>query len=171
MSEPAAPALAPQPFVLPPRLIGRPHVSRVLRELEAVDTYMASQAIRNPDAAPVVPGISRVFRELVEDNAVDLTDQKQRQSLMKRIRVIKDTAPVAHITFAVEPDVLVLTELATWMRNNIHEVTLLAVGVQPNIIGGCVVRTNDKVYDFSFKKHFAGKQALLSRAIQEAVAS
>ena len=171
MSEPAALALAPQPFVLPPRLIGRPHVSRVLRELEAVDTYMASQAIRNPDAEPVIPGISRVLRELVEDNSIDLTDQKQRQSSMSRIRTIKDTAPVAHITFAVEPDVLVLTELATWMRKNIHEATLLAVGVQPNIVGGCIVRTKDKVYDFSFKKHFASKQALLSKTIREAVAS
>jgi F0F1-type ATP synthase delta subunit len=168
VSDTVQPALAPEAFVLPPRLIGRSHISRVLREVEAVDTYMASQAIRSPQISPVVPGVSRVLRELVEVNRCDLADQKQRQRLAARLRKTKDSAPVAHVTFAIEPDVLILTELTQWLRANVHEFVLVSAGVQPNIIGGCVVRTPDKVYDFSFKKHFVGKQALLSQAIKKA---
>lgn len=170
MNELGSEALAPKPFVLPARLIGKPHVARIIRELEAVDTYMASQAIRNPQTAPIVPGISRVLRELVEANDILLDDQKQRQQLIRTLKSIKDTAPVAHVTFAVEPDITVLTDLARWMRANTHEWSLLSVGVQPNIIGGCVIRTPDKIYDLSFKKFFAGKQADLQQVIKGIVA-
>lgn len=171
MSDHVSQTLTPQPFVLPPRLIGRPHIARILRELEAVDAYMATQAIRNSDTPPVVPGISRVLRELIEKNAIVMTEPKHRQRLISKLRRIKDTAPVIHITFAVEPDIIILTELTTWVRAEIHDSVLLSVGVQPDIIGGCVVRTPDKVYDLSFKKHFAGKQEILAQAIKEAVSA
>jgi F0F1-type ATP synthase delta subunit len=171
VNEGSSEALVPKPFVLSPRLIGRPHIARVSRELEAVDTYMASQAIRNPKTPPVVPGVSRVLRELVEANDIALEDQAQRQQLIRKLKTIKDTAPVAHVTFAVEPDITILTDIARWMRDNTHEWALLSVGVQPNIIGGCVMRTPDKVYDVSFKKFFANKQADLQQVIKGIVAT
>ena len=164
------PALAPTPFVLPARLIGRSHIARILREIEAVDSYMSSQAIRSPEVKPVVPGISRVLRELLDANQAALIDQKERQRLLKLLRKVKDAAPQVHMTFAIEPDVIILTDVVKWLRENTHEHALVSVGVQPNIVGGCVVRTPDKVYDLSFQKHFSGLQSTLRDALVKVAA-
>lgn len=159
--------LAPPTFTLPARLIGRPHISRVIRELEAVDSYMITQAIRSPDVPPVAPGISRVLREVVEVNQLSLLEQKERQRLIRQLTAAKDAGPQVHITFAIEPDILILTKIVTWLRANVHDQALVSVGVQPNIIGGCVVRTPDHVYDLSFQKHFSGKEVQLRKALVE----
>jgi hypothetical protein len=148
-------------LVLPPSITGLVEVSRLLREIEAVDYDFESQSIRNPSKTAVVPAISRRLSELCEVNSMTVEDADARKSLISRLRIAKDKAPVLHIAFATEPEPAILTQLVAWTRQKLHPAALITVGVQPGLVGGCVVRTPDHIYDFSFRNHLRAAQPVL----------
>lgn len=96
--------------------------------------------------------ISEALDTLVKSVGINLDNQEQRQQLIQQLNLVRKTAPVAQITFANEPNRSTLMMLIKWFRENGHPNTLISVGVQPEIAGGCIVRTQTKTFDFSFAK-------------------
>jgi hypothetical protein len=141
-------------FSLPPSLIGRIDVSRLLREIEAVDYELETQSVRNPNASLTIPSLSRMLADTVTLNKIDLTSLNSRKELIRALRNVKEKAPMVQITFAVDADPKVIALVASWVRQNLHPYALLTIGLQPSIVGGCVVRTPDHIYDFSMRKSF-----------------
>lgn len=140
-------------LVLPPSLIGRTDILRVLREVEALDQDLSGQAIRNPGQPLTIPTLSQAVAQAVELNKINLSDPDSRQVLVTSLRGAKD-APSVQLTFASEPEPEIVQDLAAWIRTNLHPQALLAIGLQPALVGGVVVRTPDHIYDFSLRGRF-----------------
>ena len=147
-------------FTLPPSLIGRMDISRLLREIEKVDYQLEAQAIQHPDQAVTIPSMSRVLAETAGVNELNVADRESRKFLISALRQIKDKAPNVHITFAVDAEPDYVSQIVGWLRQQLHPTALVTVGLQPSIVGGCIVRTPDHIYDFSLRKQF--KQQLPS---------
>lgn len=157
-------------FGLPPALIGRSDVSRLLREIEEVDYDLETQTIRTPNQPLTIPAISRALNETLTLNNIEVTNLDERKRMIDALRDAKERAPNVQITFAVDPEPSVISYLVNWIRENLHPRALVTVGLQPGIIGGCVVRTPDHIYDFSLRKRFKDEEANLIQAINASIA-
>lgn len=141
-------------FVLPASVIGRPDVTRLLREIEKVDYELEAQAVRQPGQPLAIPNVSRGLAETAQNNAVAIDSVDARRDLLAKLRTIKEHAPLMHVTFAAEAEPEEVSVLVLWVRENLHPAALITVGLQPSIVGGCVIRTPDHIYDFSFRNKF-----------------
>lgn len=157
-------------FGLPPALMGRSDVSRALRELERLDYIMESEAIRDPSKHKVIPTMSRGLADCATLNNVDITSANERQLLIKTLRQTKDKAPIVHVTFAIDPVPAVTAQIVVWIRQNLHSHALVSVGLQPRIVGGCIIRTPGHIYDFSIRKRFKDSESVLINRLNQVVA-
>lgn len=149
------------PIQLPVMVVSRTDVSRLQRELELVSEFMSQTAIRQPGTSVKMPKTSRLLDEIVEINKFNLLQPKDRESLAVFLKQIYATSPVLHISFSADPSPTFTQKLMVWLRTEIHPTLLLQVGLQPNIGAGCIVRTNNKVFDLSLRQKFADNKSLL----------
>lgn len=151
-------------FMLPKSLVGRIEVSRLIREIERLDVDLTAQAIRSPQDVHM-PSTSQVLSDVLKLNGIDITNVQQRKQLLEVLGKVKDTAPTLHVTFASNPEPDVIQQLVEWFRTQLHPVALISVGLQPNIVGGCVARTPDHIYDFSLRRQFRDNIPILAEEI------
>lgn len=72
------------------------------------------------------------------------------------------SAPSFEIIVAVEPSDIFLQDLIVWFRINLNAQALVNYKVRRSIGGGMIVRTRNRMYDFSFRpKVVAGRQHLV----------
>ncbi len=164
----AAPAQqAPNPqqqIMLPVLVFGTSEVRRLLREIEALDEYLAQAAIREPGRQMALPRLSRMCEGLATENGLNLLQQADRTRLQQFLKALQTTAPVVHISFAADPSSAFMSRIVTWFRTSVHPYTLVSLGLQPTIAAGCIVRTTNKIFDCSLRQHFAKQEALLVQA-------
>jgi hypothetical protein len=152
-------------FLLPPSVVGRSDVSRILREIEKVDYDLEAQAIRQPNQPLTLPNISRSLSEVMSVNNLSLDTLEHRKALLSELRKVKEHAPLTQITFAIDPNPDAVSSIVHWIRTNLHASALITIGMQPSLVGGCVVRTPDHIYDFSLRKMFKDHVSDLAAAI------
>ena len=166
--EQTAPSSArPRELVLPEAVSNLGLVRQLLRELEAVDEFMRQNAIREPGKQEVLPRVGKLLESLADANGFQLLQGEHRAQLKAFLQSLETTAPTVHISFAVEATIAVITRMVQWMRANVHPHVLVEIGMQPTIVAGCVVRTTNKVFDFSLQKQFDQSQDLLVQSLEE----
>ena len=143
---------------IPTSLVNRTDVLRLLREINWLNDFFVGAAARQTGSPMQVPKTSRVLDQLAEINEVNLVDPGVRKRIVAELDKLLKTAPSVHISFASEPSPKTLEPILVWMRSNVHPQVLLQVGLQPAIAAGCVVRTPNRVFDFSLRSHL-DKQA------------
>jgi hypothetical protein len=74
--------------------------------------------------------------------------------------------PVTHVTFAVVPPTSTKVEVVRWFRSRIMPTALVKFHVNGNIIGGMVVRTPNKIFDFSFRKQLLQRKSLIPEILK-----
>ncbi len=89
---------------------------------------------------------------------------------MKPRAELHQSAPILHISFSVDPPGAYVQKIVAWLRVNIHKYALITVGLQPNIGAGCIVRTTNKLFDFSLREFFAEKRGFFIEKLHAAVA-
>lgn len=137
-------------------------LGKVQRELFALDEFLNA----NKKTAGKLPFTSSSLQSMAKEAKLNLLLSGDRSQLLKQLNFVRRTAPTVQISFASDPTKPALRVLVRWFRENGHPNTLLAIGVQPSIAGGCVVRTATKEFDFSLQQLFtANKQALAQRFI------
>lgn len=151
----------PESIKIPPLISGQNDISRILLELEAVQADFESQKVKQQITELITPPISRRLNEVLDLNRLKITSPGHVSYLIANLRMIKQKAPVVHVTFAKEPEAVVLAKLVEWVRDNLHPQALVNFGVQPGIIGGCVFRTPDHIYDLSFGGKLRSSKSLL----------
>lgn len=162
----AAPAsVAARNVQLPASIVSTMDVGRLSRELEAFEDYIEQARARKGGTALTPPRTSRLLDELTTTNNCNLLQDSDRERLETFLKSL-EAAPVVHISFAVDPSAAFTEKLVRWLRTNIDEHLLVQVGLQPNIAAGCIVRTANKVFDFSLRENFAQKRDLLIKAIE-----
>jgi F0F1-type ATP synthase delta subunit len=98
-------------------------------------------------------------------NGLQLLQAEDRKELVAALEQLERSAPRIHVSFAIEATPAFTAKIVGWLRANIDPRVLLEVGLQPSIAAGCVLRTNNKVFDFSLRQHFAEAQGLLSASL------
>jgi len=141
-------------FVLPPTVVSKIDIARLLSELERVDNDITSEAIRHKDEEgyqPAKPLLSEQLNDFLQSNELNLDNDHGRTELIKQLRELKDTVPIVHMTFATMADRESLGKLVTWLRESSHPQTVVAIGMQPALIAGVYLRTPNHVYDLSLR--------------------
>jgi F0F1-type ATP synthase delta subunit len=70
-----------------------------------------------------------------------------------------------HISFATDPSAAFVVQILGWFRREIHEHTLLVIGLQPSITAGCTLRTENKYFDFSMREQLMSSVPILANEI------
>ena len=157
-------------YVLPPALITRTDLSRLVREVEDLDNELGGQKARNHATGQQgyrMPAISQGLGDFTELNKIDLTDDQARMELRRQLKRIKEKAPVIHLTFAVEADLPTLRQLAEYVRKEFHPQALLQTGLQPALVGGVYMRTPNRAYDFSIRAKLAENRDVIQQDIDQ----
>lgn len=154
---------------LPNTVISPIDVARLLRELNNLDDFFVGVKNRQAGTSMQLPKLSRQLDQLSHDNELNLLDETHRANLKQTLMAIYEGAPKLHISFASEPSSKPFEEILSWLRKNIHQHTLVTVGLQPAIAAGCVVRTANKLFDMSLRGSLETQRPYLARLIKGAV--
>lgn len=159
--QPAAP-------VLPASIVGLVDVGRLIREIEKLEDALRSDELRSGGAQPALPKLSPLLEQVAEQNKLDLTDKHQRQSTLEFLKLVRKEAPRVHMSFSANPSTEFVQKLMMWLRQNVHPHVLVAIGLQPGIGAGCVLRTTNKYFDMSLSRSFADSRKLLMERLRSA---
>jgi len=151
---------------LPVLVFGMVEVRRLKRELEALEQFMHQAKLRQAGKQAALPRLSRLLDALAEDNHLNLLQPAHRKKLQEFLQHIEHQAPIIHISFATDPSSAITAKLVNWLRTNIDPSVLLDIGLQPTIAAGCVVRTNNKIFDLSLRERFKNARGLLLLALE-----
>lgn len=162
---PAAPAMAPHLVGLPIQVVGPVDVGRLIRELEAINNGFLQYRIRYKAEPTDKPKLSALMERTLELNKLDILKETDRQRLQELLVTVRQSAPMLHISFSVDPSEAFIEKLMSWLRREIHPVVLMTVGLQPNIGAGCVIRSTNKYFDCSLRHDFNKHQGLLMKML------
>ncbi|MDB5160554.1 MAG: hypothetical protein JWO99_817 [Candidatus Saccharibacteria bacterium] len=160
-------------FVLPSRVVSHVDVSRLVTEIEWVDNAMTTAEVRIKagGAETAIPALSDGLAEFLSQNQLTLAGSGDRADLIKQLRLLKDKAPIIHMTFASPADHESLAQLTKWVRESLHPQALIADGVQPALVAGVYVRTPNHVHDMSLRAVLAGQRGELVKELETLRAS
>jgi F0F1-type ATP synthase delta subunit len=140
-------------------------ITRVHRELRNYLDIITQSALRH-DNPIKYPSISDNLRGIVIENKIDLKQEKECQRLLSELESIAKHAPVVHISFSNDPEPEMLYKLIQWFRDKINPNIFIQVGVQPTIAAGVVIRTPNKHFDFSIRRHLYNNKSKLAEALK-----
>lgn len=145
-------------------------LGRLIREAESIDNALTQDALRTGAESSILPKLSELLQQTVEMNKLNLLHDKDRKLLNQFLVSIRDRAPRMHMSFSADPSPQFSAKLTSWLRENIHPLVLITIGLQPNIGAGAVIRTTNKYFDFSLGKELAKNRKLLMEQLREAIA-
>jgi len=155
-------------FALPTNIVSKSDVSRLVAEFEQVDDQLTTAAIRSKTGAgqPAPLSLSQQLTEFMNQNKLRPSTSKERSELIKQLRLLKDSVPVMHMTFAVEADRESLQQLVQWLRSSVHKQAVITVGIQPALIAGVYMRTPNHVRDLSLRASLKGSRGVLVKDLE-----
>lgn len=150
-------------LALPANIVSIVDLSRLVSEVERVDSEIAALMIRaNAGSAErTMPILSDKLTDFLQQNQVKLDTSNARTELIKQLRLLKEHAPVLHMTFAVPADNESLQQLAQWARTSVHPQAVIVTGLQPGLVAGVYLRTPNHVHDFSLRAALNGQHDAL----------
>lgn len=158
----------PTELSLPTTVITVTDVKRLLREAKNAQEFMHQASLRKPGSYMKLPSSSLLLDKICEENGLSLLKADDRDRLLAELKKIDERAPVMHLSFASSPSDSFLQKIVSWFRKEIHPHTILQIGLQPSIAGGCTLRTRSKYFDFSLRQYLNQHQATLISEIKEA---
>lgn len=154
-------------FELPLSIITVADLARLERELVGIDEFMLQASVRRPGEAVRPPRTTRALEEVAQTYHLNLLQSEDRQRLTAFFKEARAKAPVIHISFAADPSAAFLRKLIAWFRSEINPQILLQIGLQPSIAAGCIIRTPNKYFDLSLRRHFYQHSRILLDKISE----
>lgn len=151
---------------LPTIVFGPVEIHRLQRELETLEDFVEQHTIRQPGKQAALPKTSRSLEALAGNNNLNLLMPSDRKQLNQFLRSVATKAPVIHMSFAADPSATFTAKIVAWLRTNVHPYALLQLGLQPTIAAGCILRTPNKVFDFSLRSRFTDQRALLIESLE-----
>ena len=160
--------MAREQFVLPTQVFGVIEVRRLGRELETLDEYMRQAKVRaGGSKQDTLPKVSRLLDDTASENHLTLLQAEDRAELADALKQTLQRAPVIHISFASDPSASFLEKIVSWLRENVHPLVLVRLGLQPSIAAGCVLRTANRSFDFSLRHRFSEERDLLLYSLDQ----
>lgn len=161
-----APVKTAADFVLPPNVVSKVDLARMVSDLERVDDEMTTAGIRAGGAAVPMSAMSEQLESFLNLNSIQITDDHQRMDLIQHLRKLKDSVPIIHMTFATQADRDSLQQLAQWLRTEIHPQAVIGVGLQPGLVAGVYVRTPNHIHDLSIRGRLESSRGVLVQELE-----
>jgi F0F1-type ATP synthase delta subunit len=161
------PAVKARTLSLPLSVVSLIDLSRLQRELEAVNVFLTQAASREAGKSVTLPKTTRNLEKLCQQNELNLLVVAEREKLTDFLKAVHDKAPRIHISFAADPSAAFIQKIVAWFRDNVNPLTILQVGLQPTIAAGCIVRTTNKYFDLSLRKDFDKHRKLLIDTVRQ----
>ena len=154
-------------FVIPPSIVSKADVSRLVREFESLDNALTAQSVREKaNAAPQdLPPQSPQLQAFLEANPVDLENSNTRTAYVKQLRALKNKVPVMNMTFAVVADPESLQQLSAWVRGSVHPQAVIEAHLQPALVAGVYLRSPNHVFDLSVRNKLKSKRGELEKEL------
>lgn len=154
-------------FVLPPSVVSKIDVSRLVSEVERVDNELTEATVRAKTGSPeqIQPVLSEQLTDFFAQNQLAFGGSQERSELIKQLRLLKDKVPVIHMTFAVTADRESLQQLALWLRSSVHPQVVISVGLQPALVAGVYLRTPNHVHDLSLRAMLSQSRDVLVKEL------
>lgn len=157
-------------FTLPPSTASRVELSRLVHEVEWIDSELTTKSVQSKAGvmSHAEPALTEQLIDFLQQNEINLLElsSRDRTLLVKQLRLLKDKAPVIHMTFASATDGESLQKLSAWARESIHPQTLITVGLQPALVAGVYVRTPNHVYDYSLRSKLEESRGVLLKELE-----
>lgn len=155
-------------FVLPPNVVTKADVSRLVSEMERLDNEVVTRDAHIKANVPITEQItlSEQLSDFLSANDLEIGDNAERAELIKQLRHLKSSVPTVHVTFATSADGESLRQIVGWLRQSIHPQSVVAVGLQPSLIGGAYIRTPNHVHDFSLRARLAGHRDIITKEVE-----
>jgi F0F1-type ATP synthase delta subunit len=156
-------------ITLPVGIVSPTDIARLTREIEGIDNFFRDQKIRSGGETNAMPRLSKLMDQLATENKINLLVENDRNKILTILEQLHKSAPILHISFSVDPPGAYVQKVVSWLRRNVHQYALVTVGLQPNIGAGCVVRTTNKMFDFSLREFFAEKRDFFVEKLHMAI--
>lgn len=153
-------------IILPAGLMSPADVRRLRRSASSLADYLQQLKLKNSDEPLPKPstGLLADFAAANDLNLAKIEDCRQTVTLLTELEAL---APVMHISFAKEPSAGVMHRITDWFRKNVHPLTLITVGLQPSMGAGCYLRTTNRYFDLSLRRHLLDGRGLLMAKLEE----
>jgi F0F1-type ATP synthase delta subunit len=154
-------------FTLPPNIVSKADVARLVIEVEAVDNAQTTEAVREKVGAAghAETVLSEQLTDFLAQNQLAIGTGPERSELIKQLHLLKESAPVIHMTFAVPADRDSLHQLVGWLRSSVHPQAVISVGLQPALVAGVSIRTTNRVHDLSMRSVLRKNHGLLVKEL------
>lgn len=157
-------------FSLPPSTASKIEMARLVHEVEWIDHELTTTSVRSKAGVRkhVEPVLSEQLKDFLDENKIALLEltSRDRDQLIKQLRLLKDKVPVIHMTFATPADSESLQQLIAWVRDSIHPQAVVAVGLQPALVAGVYIRTPNRVHDLSLRSQLEGSHDVLVKSLE-----
>lgn len=145
---------------LPDSIVSPLDFGQIQRELFMLDEFLSSSR-----GASKLPFVSNELNTIMKQADINPLSADDRARLTRQLQFVRRTAPVVQMSFASEPGKQAMRPLVRWFREQSHPNTLITIGIEPNITGGCVLRTSTKEFDFSLQKLFQQNRDSLATSL------
>lgn len=154
-------------FMLPTNIVTKKDVARLIQECEALDVALTEKRVRKKAGAKskTLPPIPSRLQAFLDVNPTELENGTKRSAYIKQLRLLKDSVAVMHMTFAVEADEGSIQKLLAWVRQSIHPQAVLEVHIQPALVAGVYIRTENHIFDLSVRNALTAKREDLQKAL------
>ena len=98
--------------------------------MASLDDFIMQSELRQKDHSVKLPHTSLLMEKTLEINKVNLLDKEERALLKEFLNNTKAKAPVLHMSFSADPSPAFMVKLITWLRQEIHPVVLVTIGLQ-----------------------------------------
>lgn len=153
---------------LPLDLYSPDQLGIVMLELRDHINAMRDKAVREKQSGQPeeAPHVSALLLGVMHGAGIDKEDQAAQEELQRSLQMIREKAPVAHITLAALPNRTLKRQLTEWFRTQINPYCLLTFSTRTDIGGGIVLRAGSKVYDFSFRHQIVGNKQRIAEIFE-----
>jgi len=98
------------------------------------------------------------LRSTFEQNQTRFDDRATVHNFLLQLQTQLDELPVLSLQLGIKLPYHTIRELADWIKAKTGQKVLLALQVNPDLLGGTVIEKNGKLYDYSLGKELDGMQ-------------
>lgn len=139
---------------LPLEVYSPDHIGIALWELgrliDQVRNSSTRSAVTGGEGVQAMP-VSTFLSTILSSVSVAPDDLQALEKLQAELRVVRDSAPVAHLVVSALPGRAVKHELIGWFRKELHMQHLVTFSMRRDIGGGFLLRIGSKQYDFTYR--------------------